>query len=98
MDLDRYGTDLDTLAAMYAEWESGVRSKSAIERRYLGKSTHHGKLFSRLMRDSLGIETIRPSTTTAEIKRLRSLLEHYGIDPETGVMAPRLPTLSEEND
>lgn len=86
-----YGIDLATVEKMYFEWKSGKHSKSAIERRYLGTSTHNGKLFSKLVKGCLNIETIASSTTHGELKRLRSLLEAHNIDPDTGVVIASLP-------
>lgn len=91
VDLADYGIDRATLEAMYAEWREGRRSKSAIERRYLGKATHHGKLFTKLVRDFLGEETQRPHPLHAEVQRLRRLLEAHGIDPDSDPAAPALP-------
>lgn len=88
---ERYGIDLATVEKMYYEWKSGKYSKSAIERRYLGISTHNGKLFSKLVRDCLNIETVTSSDTHSELKRLRSLLEAHNIDPETGAIVASLP-------
>lgn len=82
MELEEYGIDLATLNRMYDEWMSGGWSKSAIERRYLGKSTHHGKLFTKLVREHLGHETERPSPLAEEVARLRTLLLEHGIDPD----------------
>lgn len=65
---------------MLDEWRGGV-SKTAIERRYLGKSTHHGKLFTKLVRDYLGVETARRHPLVVEVARLRALLIANGIDP-----------------
>jgi hypothetical protein len=82
-DLADYGLDLPTLRIMYAEWESGGISKSAVERRYIGKSTHHGKLFTKLVRRHLGIETERRAPLAQEVMRLRALLVEHGIDPDS---------------
>lgn len=82
MELEDYGIDLATLRVMYEEWKSVGRSKSAIERRYLGKSTHHGKLFTKLVRDHLAIETQESSPLRAEVERLRQLLVANGIEPD----------------
>ncbi|MDE0161292.1 MAG: hypothetical protein OXL98_06090 [Acidimicrobiaceae bacterium] len=91
MMLEHYGLDRATVEQMYEEWKSGEHSKSAIERRYLGKSTHNGKLFSKLVKDCLDIDTVTASSTHRELERLRSLLEAHDIDPKTGVAAVRLP-------
>ena len=90
MDLARYGIDKDTLEAMYLEWRQGVRSKTAIERRYLGVSTHHGKLFTKLVRHHLGLETEQRHPLHAEVMRLRQLLERNGIDPDVDEPTTRL--------
>lgn len=82
MELEDYGIDLSTLRAMYGEWSAGTFSKSAIERRYIGKTTHHGKLFTKLVRMYLGIETESRSPLAAEVERLRALLTENGIDPD----------------
>ena len=92
MDLEDYGIDLNTLKAMYREWKDGSRSKSAIERRYIGKTTHHGKLFTKLVREHLHIETEAKSPLVVEVARLRHLLQANGIDPD---QAP--PTLDQES-
>ena len=89
-DLSEYGIDLPTLRRMYDEWRRGAK-KSQLERDYLGKPESHGKLFTRLVRDHLGIETERRSHLTdernellAEIRRLRALLRANGINPGPG--------------
>jgi hypothetical protein len=82
MPLEDYGLDLPTLEVMYSEWKVGGRSKSAIERRYIGKSTHHGKLFTKLVREYLHLETERTSSLKLENQRLRSLLQSHGINPD----------------
>ena len=91
MILEQYGLDRAMVEEMYDEWKSGRLSKSAIERRYLGKSTFNGKLFSKLVKDCLGIDTVTASSERLERERLRSLLVAHGIDPETGVVTPKLP-------
>jgi hypothetical protein len=87
-DLEEYGITEDALRQMYAEWRAGAK-KSDLERRYLGKPESHGKLFTRLVRDYLGIETERHSHLTAErnelaaeVQRLTALLRANGIDPK----------------
>lgn len=89
-DLVEFGIGLDDLQAMYQEWCNGSK-KSALERKYLDKPESHGKLFSALVRDHLGIETERRSTLKdqniwleGENERLRRLLRANGIDPESG--------------
>ncbi|CAN0489716.1 unnamed protein product, partial [Phaeothamnion confervicola] len=81
VDLERYGIDEPTLKKMLAEWRGGL-SKTAIERRYLGKATHHGKLFTKLVRDHLGVETSVRHPLAIEVDRLRALLAVHGIDPD----------------
>lgn len=88
---EHYGLDRATVEKMYEEWKSGKHSKSAIERRYLGKSTHNGKLFSKLVKDCLNIDTVTASSTHRELDRLRSLLEAHNIDPKTGSVAFKWP-------
>jgi hypothetical protein len=89
-ELEDYGIDLATLRRMYDQWCEGAKKRD-LERRYLGKPESHGKLFSRLVRDYLGIETERRSHLTderdeleREVRRLRALLAQHGIDPRTG--------------
>lgn len=86
-ELADYGIDLATLRAMYDEWKGGAK-KSHLERRYLSKPESHGKLFSSLVREHLGIETEQRSHLTderdhlaAEVRRLTQLLRTHGIDP-----------------
>ena len=85
-DLADYGIDLAALQEMLDLWRTGV-SKSELERRYLGKPESHGKLFTALVREHLGVETERPSKQSAhvaeleaEVRRLHDLLEAHGID------------------
>src|SRR5688500_11414115 len=85
-DLADYGIDLTTLRRMYDEWKEGAK-KSVLERRYLNRSEAHGKLFSNLVREHLGIETERRSSLAAENEVLRAenqplrkLLRDHGID------------------
>jgi hypothetical protein len=87
-DLAEYGITLDQLRSMYDQWCAGAK-KSELERRYLDRPQSHGKLFSSLVREHLGIETERRSNLTSErdelrreVRRLRALLERNGIDPE----------------
>lgn len=87
-DLGDYGIDLDTLRRMYDEWRAGA-TKSQLERTYLNKPESHGKLFSSLVREHLGIETEARSPLAAENarlraenSRLRALLARAGIDPD----------------
>lgn len=87
-ELAEYGIDLDTLREMYEAWLQGAK-KSDLERRYLNKPESHGKLFTTLVREHLGIETERPSHLAqrnreleAENQRLRALLKAHGVDPD----------------
>jgi hypothetical protein len=96
VDLDRYGIDEPTLKKMLTEWRTGL-SKTAIERRYLGKATHHGKLFTKLVRDHLGVETSVRHPLAIEVDRLRALLAEHGIDPDGRPLSLQLP-LEECND
>jgi hypothetical protein len=89
--LEDLGIDLDTLRRMYDEWRAGAK-KSDLERRYLNKPESHGKLFSSLVREHLGIETEKRSSLAAEkdalaheVARLRRLLIAHGIDPDAQV-------------
>lgn len=69
-DLDALGIDRNTVERMYADWQAGA-AKSALERRYLGKGESHGKLFTALVKQELGIDTERASHLREEIQRLR---------------------------
>jgi hypothetical protein len=87
-ELADYGITKDVLQQMYDEWVGGAK-KSDLERRYLQKPESHGKLFSTLVRQHLGIETERRSHMTdernelrGEVRRLRSILLAHGIDPD----------------
>lgn len=87
-ELADYGIDKATLRRMYDEWCRGAK-KSDLERRYLDKPESHGKLFSTLVREHLGIETERRSSLAderdqlqREVHRLRGLLKANGIDPD----------------
>ncbi len=87
-ELEDYGIDLDTLRVMLDEWRAGA-NKSALERRYLNRPESHGKLFTSLVRQHLGVETERRSSQTeriatleSEVARLRGLLLAAGIDPD----------------
>lgn len=86
-DLNDYGIDIATLRQMYDLWCDGAK-KSDLERRFLNKPESHGKLFTGLVREHLGIETERKSHLTAErddlareVARLKALLRKNGIDP-----------------
>ena len=89
-DLSEYGITREVLQEMYDLWRQGAK-KSDLERRYLDKPESHGKLFSSLIREHLGIETERKSHLTAErdelvreVARLQALLRLHGIDPTSG--------------
>ena len=93
-ELADYGVDLDTLRTMYDEWLAGAK-KSHLERRYLDKPESHGKLFSSLVREHLGIETEQRSHLTderdqlaAEVHRLTQLLRSHGINPRAEPSPP----------
>lgn len=86
-ELADYGIDIATMRVMYDEWRAGAK-KSHLERKYLDKPESHGKLFSSLVREHLGIETEQRSHLTderdhlaAEVQRLQRLLRSHGIDP-----------------
>jgi hypothetical protein len=86
-ELADYGITREVLEEMYDRWCQGAK-KSDLERRYLDKPESHGKLFSRLVREHLGIETERKSHLTTErdelareVARLNALLRRHGIDP-----------------
>jgi hypothetical protein len=82
-ELESYGIDKATLQQMYDEWLAGAK-KGALEERYLGRTSSHGKLFTSLVRAHLGHETERRSRLAAENARLRGLLQRHGIDPDDG--------------
>ena len=69
-DLDALGTDRAAVQRMYDEWRAGA-SKSALERRYFDKGESHGKLFTALVKQELGVDTERSSWLGEEIHRLR---------------------------
>lgn len=86
-ELSDYGITKDVLQEMYDRWCEGAK-KNDLERRYLHKPDSHGKLFSSLVRQHLGIETERKSQLTGErdelvreVARLKALLRQHGIDP-----------------
>jgi hypothetical protein len=87
VDLDALGIDRATVERMYDEWRAGA-SKSALERRWLGKGESHGKLFSALVREVLGIETERPSRLSEEVARLRA--ENARLRAENAELRDRL--------
>jgi hypothetical protein len=89
-ELSDYGITKDVLREMYSAWCKGAK-KSDLERRYLHKPESHGKLFTSLVREHLGIETEQKSHLTAErdelareVARLKALLRQHGIDPDHG--------------
>lgn len=89
-ELSDYGIDAATLQRMYELWCEGAK-KSDLERRFLNKPESHGKLFTALVREHLGIETEKRSSLTAErdelrceVIRLKALLRQHGIDPAGG--------------
>ena len=55
---------------MYDEWRAGA-SKSALERRYFDRGESHGKLFTALVKQELGVDTERASRLGEEIRLLR---------------------------
>ena len=80
-DLSEYGIDLETLRWIYDRWCEGA-TKSSLERDYLNAPQSHGKLFTTLVREHLGVETERRSSQTdriaeleAEVAQLRQRLE-----------------------
>jgi hypothetical protein len=90
-ELSDYGIDEADLRHMYELWCQGAK-KSDLERRFLNKPESHGKLFTNLVREHLGIETEKRSGLAAErdelrreVSRLKALLRQHGIDPSTGM-------------
>lgn len=84
--LQRYGIDAITLAEMYTSWARDGVPKSVVEARYLHTRRFHGKLFSRLVRTYLGIETERTHPLASrlraleqEVEELRAILATEGI-------------------
>lgn len=84
--MQRYGIDIPTLERMYLDWKDGGVPKSVVEARYLRTRRNHGKLFSKLVRTYLGIETQAKSAAAqrveeleAEIEVLRNLLTENGV-------------------
>lgn len=69
-DLDALGVDRTVVERMYEEWQAGA-SKNALERRYFDKGESHGKLFTALVKQELGVDTERASRLGEEIHRLR---------------------------
>lgn len=92
----RYGIDLATLRAMYRDWKEDGVPKSVVEARYLRTRRQHGKLFSRLVREYLDVETqsahplrrrVEELTEEvvalrAEIERLRERLRSGGLNDD----------------
>lgn len=80
----RLGTADEHLLArdMYHEWLNGV-PKSVVEQRFLGTSRAHGKRFSTIVRNQLGIDTEKQHPLVAENERLRRLLRGHGINPDS---------------
>lgn len=83
--LEELGIDKATVQEMYDKWTAGAK-KSQLERKYLSKPESHGKLFTYLVREHLGIETERSSDQTqrlhrleAENRALKELLKSHGI-------------------
>ena len=65
------------------------REEVDLERRFPDKPKSHGKLFTRRVRDHLGIETERRSSTSErvielerEVGRLRRKLRIHGLNPD----------------
>lgn len=84
-ELSDYGITKEILREMYEAWCQGAK-KSDLERRYLNKPESHGKLFTNLVRQHLGIDTEQKSQLTAErdellreVQRLKALLRQHGI-------------------
>jgi hypothetical protein len=86
-DLDALGIDRATVEKMYADWQAGA-SKSALERRYLDKGESHGKLFTALVKQELGVDTERASPQRAEIQELRD--ENKRLRAENAALQRRL--------
>lgn len=87
MELEDYGIDRETLERMYSEWREKKVPKTVVEQRYLGTRRHHGKLFSKLVEQHLGISTeqehpmhARIRELESEVDRLRAILRENGID------------------
>lgn len=92
-ELADYGIDLGILKEMYREWSEMRVPKSVVEQRYLGTRRHHGKLFSKLVWQHLGIRTELPhplalraaaladrvAALESEASLLRELLESRGV-------------------
>lgn len=87
-DLGDHSIDLPTLRRMYEAWSEGA-TKSELERGYLAAPQAHGKLFTSLVREHLGIETEKRSAQSAriealekEVARLRAVLKAHGINDQ----------------
>jgi hypothetical protein len=83
--LEELGIDKATVQEMYERWKAGAK-KSQLERDYLSKPESHGKLFTSLVREHLGVETERSSDQTRRLHRLetenrmlREVLTRHGI-------------------
>lgn len=81
-DLDALGIDRPLVQRMYDEWQAGA-SKSALERRYFDKGESHGKLFTALVKQELGIDTERASRQREELKSLREENARLRVENET---------------
>lgn len=95
-DLSEYDIDIGTLREMYDQWRAGA-TKSSLEREYLNAPQSHGKLFSTLVREHLGVETEKRSSQSdriaeleREVERLSRVLRAHRIDPnEQGAAGAR---------
>lgn len=81
-DLDALGIDRHLVERIYAEWQAGA-SKSALERRYFDKGESHGKLFTALVKQELGIDTERASRQREELQSLREENARLRVENET---------------
>ncbi len=106
--LQRYGITVDTLGAMYRDWNEHKVPKSVVEARYLRTRRFHGKLFSRLVLAYLGIQTERThplldriDELEQEVAYLRKMLDSNGIrldsDPHPAEDQLRLDLERDEN-
>ena len=95
-ELADYGIDHATLQRMYDEWRNGAK-KSALERQYLGEPESHGKLFTSLVREHLGIETERHSGQTNRVRALEREVERLSecCDRTTSTPRPERPSSDE---
>jgi len=85
-ELNDLGIDIETLRELYDLWCNGA-TKSSLERDYLRAPQSHGKLFSRLIREHLDIETEKRSSQSdriaeleREVERLRTILQTHGLN------------------